>query len=247
MENSQTDIEIAQPRWQRARRKQAGVASVHYLRFEDQFILLATHGQHKFFDSHSPEQIQDCRRTGIKFGGYSMRRNAASEHGKWHTLVRLDKPTYCRAAAPICWTWRCEEIKEHWRRNFAASAFSRTGRYGNNCWPPCGPSIEDARPPAYQPSTIAAFGADGGLPSHLVSQSPTTQSIRASIQAWPQPCRPIRAGCGLVRRRATRVAAKHRHGGRRPRPVEPARPFRGRSRPRNRSRRKFVVVRLAAT
>ena len=86
--------EIAKPRWQRARRKQAGVASVHYLRFEDRFILLATHGQHSFFDSHSPEQIQDCRRTGIKFGGYSIRRNCCQRTRKWHTLVRLDKPTY---------------------------------------------------------------------------------------------------------------------------------------------------------
>jgi hypothetical protein len=86
--------EISQPRWQRARRKQAGVASVHYLRFEDRFILLATHGQHAFFDSHSAEQIQDCRRTGIKFGGYSIRRTCCVRTRKWHTLVRLDKPTY---------------------------------------------------------------------------------------------------------------------------------------------------------
>ena len=86
--------EIAQPRWERARRKQAGFASVHYLRFEDRFILLATHGQHAFFESHSAEQIHDCRRIGIKFGGYSIRRNCCQRTRKWHTLVRLDKPTY---------------------------------------------------------------------------------------------------------------------------------------------------------
>ncbi len=86
--------EIAKPRWERARRKQAGFASVHYLRFEDHFVLLATNGRHSFFESHSPEQIHDCRRTGIKFGGYSIRRNCCQQTRKWHTLVRLDKPTY---------------------------------------------------------------------------------------------------------------------------------------------------------
>lgn len=86
--------EIAKPRWERARRKQAGFASVHYLRFEDRFILLATHGLHSFFESHSPEQVHDCRRTGIKFGGYSIRRNCCQRTRKWHTLVRLDKSTY---------------------------------------------------------------------------------------------------------------------------------------------------------
>lgn len=86
--------DIAKPRWERARRKQAGFASVHYLRFEDRFLLLATHGRHAFFESHSPEQVHDCRRLGIKFGGYSIRRNCCQRTRKWHTLVRLDKPTY---------------------------------------------------------------------------------------------------------------------------------------------------------
>ena len=84
---------VAQPRWERARRKQAGFASVHYLRYEDRFILVATHGHHLFFEAHSAEQIQDCRRIGIKFGGYSIRRNCCQRTGKWHTLVRIDKPT----------------------------------------------------------------------------------------------------------------------------------------------------------
>jgi hypothetical protein len=84
---------IVQQRWERSRRKQAGFASVHYLRYDRVFILVATHGRHEFFDSHSDEQIRDCRRVAIRYGGYAIRRHACGRTGKWHTLVRIDKPT----------------------------------------------------------------------------------------------------------------------------------------------------------
>ena len=64
--------EVPMPRWQRARRKQAGIASVHYLRHERFFVLVATHGHHRFFVEHRPGQVRDCRRVGIKFAGYSI-------------------------------------------------------------------------------------------------------------------------------------------------------------------------------
>ena len=87
-------FEIAMPRWQRSRRKRSGIASVHYLRFESFFILLATHGHHRFYEEHTQEQIQDCRRIGIKFEGYSIRHGYSTHTSKWHTLVRLDSETY---------------------------------------------------------------------------------------------------------------------------------------------------------
>lgn len=86
--------EIEMPRWQRSRKKQAGIASVHYLRFERFFILMATHGHHRFFDEHDESQLQDCRRVGIKFEGYSIRYRFSDHTQKWHTLVRLDPETY---------------------------------------------------------------------------------------------------------------------------------------------------------
>jgi hypothetical protein len=86
--------EVAMPRWQRARRKQAGIASVHYLRHERLFVLVATHGHHRFFVEHHPGQVRDCRRVGIKFGGYSIGRRFSSRTQKWHTLVRLDREMY---------------------------------------------------------------------------------------------------------------------------------------------------------
>ena len=86
--------EIEMPRWQRSRKKQAGIASVHYLRFERFFILLASHGHHRFFDEHDETQLHDCRRVGIKFEGYSIRYRYSDHTKKWHTLVRLDAETY---------------------------------------------------------------------------------------------------------------------------------------------------------
>jgi hypothetical protein len=58
-------------RQSRARRKALGIANVHYLRYERQFLLLATHGQHPFFD-HEEKNIRDARRVPIKIAGYSI-------------------------------------------------------------------------------------------------------------------------------------------------------------------------------
>jgi hypothetical protein len=58
-------------RQSRARRKALGIANVHYLRYERQFLLLATHGQHPFFD-HEEKNIRDARRVSIKIAGYSI-------------------------------------------------------------------------------------------------------------------------------------------------------------------------------
>jgi hypothetical protein len=62
---------VERSRQSRARRKQAGFANVHYLRFERYWILLATHGAHDFFE-HEARNIRDARKVGIKFKGYSI-------------------------------------------------------------------------------------------------------------------------------------------------------------------------------
>lgn len=55
----------------RCRRKLAGHANLHYLRHERFFILLATHGEHAFFDAEG-DRIRDARKTPIHFAGYSL-------------------------------------------------------------------------------------------------------------------------------------------------------------------------------
>jgi len=55
----------------RARRKAVGRANLHYLRFQRRFLLLATQGQHSFFEDEQ-KSIRDVRRIPIRFGGYSI-------------------------------------------------------------------------------------------------------------------------------------------------------------------------------
>ena len=56
---------------QRYRRKQEGVASVQYLRYERTFLLLATHGKHQFFKEEK-NQIKDARHAPIRAFGYMI-------------------------------------------------------------------------------------------------------------------------------------------------------------------------------
>ena len=84
---------------ERARRKELGLANMHYVRFRSWFILLATEGHHPFKQNEKKE-IRDCRRVPIKFEGYSIsqRRCGITPKGggdpKWRSCVRIDKPTY---------------------------------------------------------------------------------------------------------------------------------------------------------
>lgn len=63
--------EIDLSKWARARRKRLGVAGVQYLRFERFFLLLATHGRHRFFEEEA-NVLRDARRHPITFAGYSI-------------------------------------------------------------------------------------------------------------------------------------------------------------------------------
>lgn len=58
-------------RTERSRRKQAGTASVHYLRCDSFWILIATHGKHRFFDEEG-DRVQDLRRIPLRVGDYSL-------------------------------------------------------------------------------------------------------------------------------------------------------------------------------
>lgn len=62
---------VAISRQGRVRRKHAGLANLHYLRFGRFWLLLATHGRHEFFDRERAN-LKDARRTPIQFGGYSI-------------------------------------------------------------------------------------------------------------------------------------------------------------------------------
>jgi hypothetical protein len=62
-------VEIS--RQQRARRKQVGLANIHYLRCGRFWVLLATHGNHLFF-AEEGERVRDARVVPILVEGYSL-------------------------------------------------------------------------------------------------------------------------------------------------------------------------------
>lgn len=78
--------EVDISKWARSRRKAAGLANVHYLRHERFFVLLATHGNHRFFDEEKV-RVKDCRRVPIKFASYAI------SYRGGHAHVRIERET----------------------------------------------------------------------------------------------------------------------------------------------------------
>lgn len=62
---------VAISRQGRVRRKHAGLANLHYLRFDRFWVLLATHGTHEFFE-HERKNLRDARKVPIQFSNYSI-------------------------------------------------------------------------------------------------------------------------------------------------------------------------------
>jgi len=79
-------------KWARARRKKAGLGNVHYLRFGRFFVLLASHGAHRFF---LEEDFSDCRRIPVKAFGYAVSYRKGVD-GKGHPSVRIERGEYMR-------------------------------------------------------------------------------------------------------------------------------------------------------
>lgn len=74
-------------RWARARRKRGGGANIHYLRWQNVFVLLSTHGHHRFFDDEKAS-VFDVRRSPIRLFGYAV----SFRQGRSH--VRIDDERY---------------------------------------------------------------------------------------------------------------------------------------------------------
>lgn len=97
--------QIGLSRQQRARRKQQGMANLHYVRFQDFFVILATHGKHPFFSSEQ-KNVKDIRKHPIQFHGYSLtvRRGGflkkvqgeetATPDGKYRVRVSISRKAY---------------------------------------------------------------------------------------------------------------------------------------------------------
>jgi hypothetical protein len=90
---------IDQTRASRSRRKRSGGANLHYLRHGRFFLLIATHGRHRFFEEEAAS-IQDIRRVPLRFAGYSIsyrrgnRTVAGQPDAKWHSHVEIERKWY---------------------------------------------------------------------------------------------------------------------------------------------------------
>lgn len=95
----------------RARRKAAGFANLQYLRFGHEFVLLATHGKHLFFEEE--KNIRDVRGVPIKFAGYAI------SHRGGHPHVRIEQNYYLELKAYLT------DLAVHRKKDWLENAFSR--------------------------------------------------------------------------------------------------------------------------
>lgn len=63
--------DVAQSKWAKARAMKRGEAKVQYLRYQSSFVLVATHGEHRFFELERGN-ILDARESPVRFYGYSV-------------------------------------------------------------------------------------------------------------------------------------------------------------------------------
>lgn len=84
--------DIAISKWARARRKKQGLANMHYMRYQQFFVLIATRGEHVFFGEEAAN-IKDIRREPLRFAGYSISFRRGVDR-KWHASVRIHPTQY---------------------------------------------------------------------------------------------------------------------------------------------------------
>lgn len=83
----------------RARRKKTGRANLQYIRHKSTFVILATKGEHRFFEEEA-NLIRDIRRRPIRYAGYSVsykpggRKKDGSNDDKWHAHVEIERQRY---------------------------------------------------------------------------------------------------------------------------------------------------------
>ena len=96
--------DMAVSKWTRSRRKKKGQANVHYVRHQDFFVMLASKGQHRWFQEEEwggaekqrlqGSRILDIRHTPLVRGGYSISYKQCSGTGRGHVTVRIHPGEY---------------------------------------------------------------------------------------------------------------------------------------------------------
>jgi hypothetical protein len=114
-------------KWQRARLKAKGHAKLSYLRHERFFVILATAGEHIFYQREG--RVRDVRREPIVFDGYSIGCSKGSRSRSTPTLLTRD--------GHISWAWLCTALLIPWPPNFGRSASPRMLVFDGSCFGCC--------------------------------------------------------------------------------------------------------------
>lgn len=81
--------EVNRSKWRRSVDARDGIARMQYIRHDRTFLLMATHGKHRFFDEEG-SSVRDARKTPIKYAGYSISYRRGQD-GKYHPHVRIER------------------------------------------------------------------------------------------------------------------------------------------------------------
>jgi hypothetical protein len=90
----------------RSLRKRRGYANIRYLRHGRFFVLIATRGEHRFFEEEAA-CIRDIRHVPLKVDGYSIsfRRGGRTAGGQpdahWHSHVAIDRNAFRKIEAQL--------------------------------------------------------------------------------------------------------------------------------------------------
>jgi hypothetical protein len=101
-------------RWARARRKRSALANVHYMRHGRFFVLIASRGEHRFFQDEPLHK--DVRRDPIRFGGYSIGYRLGVDR-RFHPSVRIHPEEYRKLKAYLL-NIACHRSVENLRTEF---------------------------------------------------------------------------------------------------------------------------------
>ena len=80
---------VDQSKWGRSVDARNGVARMQYMRHERTFLLMATHGAHRFFEDEKGS-VRDARKSSIKYAGYSISYRRGQD-SKYHPHVRIKR------------------------------------------------------------------------------------------------------------------------------------------------------------
>ena len=112
--------DISRPRWRRERRNLKGSAGIHYLRYQNLFVILVSKGRHDDFYRDHGDAALDIRRTALKVFGYQIRHTYSRLEQRYRVFVRLDKEAEATLRShllTIC-TWETYREKLRIEREF---------------------------------------------------------------------------------------------------------------------------------